>query len=62
MSLKFEQENNLGDQVTFPRAGQKVTVHYALYLDDCTFIESSRDDGVPFSYTIGEGGVLVTET
>merc|ERR1712055_212365 len=47
-----------GDQVTFPTAGQKVTVHYALYLDDCSFIESSRDDGVPFSYTIGEDPVI----
>ena len=35
-----------------------MTVHYALYLDDCTFIESSRDDGETFSFTIGEGLVI----
>merc|ERR1711892_1318114 len=47
-----------GDQMTFPSSGQEVTAHYALYLDDCSFIESSRDDGAPFTFTIGEGQVI----
>merc|ERR1711874_79637 len=47
-----------GDQKTFPVPGQKVTVHYALYLDDCSFIESSRDDGTPFTYTMGEDRLI----
>ena len=41
--------------MTFPAAGQQVTAHYALFLDDCTFIESSRDDGEAFTFIIGVG-------
>ena len=47
-----------GDQKTFPQAGQTVTCHYALYLDNCEFIESSRQSGVPFSFTYGAGEVI----
>merc|ERR1719186_1558564 len=53
-----------GDQMTFPSPGQQVTVHYALYLDDCTLIDSSRDghwdadDRPPFTFTIGEGTMI----
>ena len=50
--------NFSGDQKTFPQAGQVVTAHYALYLDDCTFIESSRQYGTPFSFTFGAGEVI----
>ena len=35
-----------------------VTTHYALYLDDCTFIESSRQVDTPFSFTFGAGEVI----
>ena len=48
----------MGDQKTFPQPGQRVTTHYALYLDDCTFIESSRQSGTTFSFTLGAGEVI----
>merc|ERR1711936_1156168 len=48
----------MGDQKTFPQPGQVVTTHYALYLDDCTFIESSRQYGTPFSFTFGAEEVI----
>merc|ERR1712038_2146864 len=48
----------MGDQKTFPQPGQVVTTHYALYLDDCTFIESSRQFGTPFSFTFGAEEVI----
>merc|ERR1719334_1501211 len=47
-----------GDQKTFPKPGQVVTAHYALFLDSCVFIESSRASGEPFSFVIGEGQVI----
>merc|ERR1712055_260868 len=48
-----------GDQSTFPQPGQAVTAHYVLHLDDCTFIESSRDNGgEPFSFQVGTGMVI----
>jgi len=47
-----------GDMKTFPQDGQKVTVHYALFLDTCEFIESSRIVGVPFTFTMGAGEVI----
>ena len=47
-----------GDGKTVPQPGQLVTLHYALYLDDCTFIESSRKSGTPFSFTLGAGQVI----
>nr|ALS04886.1 FKBP-type peptidyl-prolyl cis-trans isomerase-12 [Pseudodiaptomus poplesia] len=47
-----------GDGKTFPQAGDTVTAHYALYLADCQFIESSREYGDPFSFTIGTGEVI----
>ena len=31
-----------GDTASRPQPGNVVTAHYALFLDDCTFIESSR--------------------
>merc|ERR1712227_1197186 len=48
----------MGDGVTFAKPGQKVTTHYALFLDNCKFIESSREFGVPFSFTFGAGEVI----
>ena len=41
--------------MTSPAAGQQVTTHYVLYLDDCTLIDSSRDREEPFTFIIGEG-------
>ena len=47
-----------GDMKTVPQPGQQVTLNYALYLDDCTFIESSRQYGTPFTFTLGAGEVI----
>merc|ERR1712210_348051 len=48
-----------GDQKTFPQRGQTVRAHYTLFLDDCTLIESSRDnDGQPFEFVTGIGQVI----
>merc|ERR550519_3129128 len=47
-----------GDMKTFPGTGQNVTVHYALYLDDCSLVDSSRDRGEPFTFTTGTGEVI----
>ena len=48
----------LGDGVTYPQTNQKVTVHYALFLDNCDFIESSREVATPFSFNFGAGEVI----
>jgi len=48
----------VGDQKTFPAPGQLVTVHATLFLDDCTLIWSSRDDGEAFEFIIGEGQLI----
>jgi len=48
-----------GDQKTFPQHGQTVRAHYTLFLDDCTMIESSRDNGgEPFEFVTGIGQVI----
>ena len=38
----------------------EVRVHYYLWLDDGTFVDSTRPDGVvtPFSFTVGEGRTI----
>jgi len=48
-----------GDGHTFPKAGDRLTMHYIgkLSKDDTQF-DSSRDRGTPFSFTIGEGDVI----
>jgi len=48
----------MGDGVTYPQTNQKVTVHYALFLDNCDFIESSREVATPFSFNFGAGEVI----
>merc|ERR1712127_331318 len=49
-----------GDQQTFPQRGQTVAAHYTLFLDDCTLVESSRDNaGEPFEFVIGEGKLIL---
>ena len=35
-----------------------MTTEYALFLDNCKFIESSREFGVPFTFTFGAGEVI----
>ena len=35
-----------------------MTTEYALFLDNCNFIESSREFGVPFTFTFGAGEVI----
>merc|ERR1719206_245692 len=47
-----------GDQKTFPGSGQEITLHYALFLDDCSLVDSSRDREEPFTFTFGAGEVI----
>ena len=48
---------NPGDGASFPKAGQKVECHYVLTLTNGTKVDSSRDRGQPFSFTLGRGEV-----
>jgi peptidylprolyl isomerase len=46
-----------GDGAT-AEAGQTVTVHYTGWLEDGTQFDSSVDRGEPFTFVLGEGGVI----
>merc|ERR1711913_180727 len=47
-----------GDGATFPTPGSRVTCHYVLTLTDGKKIDSSRDRGQPFQFSIGKGEVI----
>lgn len=47
-----------GDNVTFPRPHQTVSVHYVGTLKNGFKFDSSRERGTPFQFKLGEGNVI----
>ncbi|KAI3634310.1 hypothetical protein MIR68_007914 [Amoeboaphelidium protococcarum] len=47
-----------GDGKTFPKKGDRVSIHYVGTLQDGSKFDSSRDRGKPFTCTIGVGQVI----
>merc|ERR1712168_1600473 len=47
-----------GDGTTFPKPGQRVSCHYVLTLTDGKKIDSSRDRGQAFEFSIGRQEVI----
>jgi hypothetical protein len=47
-----------GDGVTFPKAGDQLSMHYTGTLANGTKFDSSVDKGRPFSFQIGVGQVI----
>ncbi|KAF8222437.1 peptidyl-prolyl cis-trans isomerase [Tricholoma matsutake] len=57
MGIKIIRQSP-GDGVTFPKKGDRVTIHYNGTLVDGTKVDSSRDRGYPFETDIGVGKVI----
>ena len=47
-----------GDGATFPQPGQNVYCHYVLPLESEKKLDSSRDRGRPFAFTLGKKEVI----
>eukprot|EP00090_Calanus_glacialis_P030534 TRINITY_DN4929_c0_g1_i1.p1 TRINITY_DN4929_c0_g1~~TRINITY_DN4929_c0_g1_i1.p1 ORF type:complete len:108 (-),score=41.00 TRINITY_DN4929_c0_g1_i1:82-405(-) len=47
-----------GDGATFPQSGQKVSCHYVLTLESGKKVDSSRDRGRAFQFTLGKKEVI----
>ena len=47
-----------GDGTSFPQNGQKVSCHYVLTLENGKKVDSSRDRGRPFQFTLGRKEVI----
>ncbi|OMJ76492.1 hypothetical protein SteCoe_24113 [Stentor coeruleus] len=52
------QELKPGDGRSFPKKGQRVSVHYDGYLTNGQKFDSSRDRGQQFSFKLGAGEVI----
>ena len=49
----------LGDQVNHPHKGNRVKVHYDVYISKSKKrIESSRDEGEPYEFMLGRGEIV----
>jgi FKBP-type peptidyl-prolyl cis-trans isomerase len=58
MSVNIEVIVNPGDWPTYTKAGQMVTCHYTLTLTNGKKIDSSRNQGKPFQFSIRQGEVI----
>ncbi len=47
-----------GDGKTFPKDGDRVTVHYSAFFEDGRKIDSTRDRNYPYAFNLGKGNVI----